>query len=355
MSIGIDIGKYSVKIVELSSTNNQVKVKKIGSLNTFADINKFNLEKISRSQLEGCVQELTKQLNINARKARTVVSSISGSVVDIREISTLDMSDEELSVSLELEAKKHIPLDGTDAIIDYHHLGNNTTEIDKINILLVSTTKNVIREHARLIKKSGFKPDIFDTDSIAIANTYKFNHGLSPKGADVILNIGNSTTSLIVWGENCPFFTRNIEISGDYFTNAMMRELRLDYQTAENLKFEKGINAFIEKNGENPEESLESNVSISIEKKTCFNEFCEDIKRTLRFYMKNNSHAFFNNFYITGGSSNIPGINEFIASVLDVKVLTFDPLQKISNDIQIDNPNQYSAAIGLALRGLDIE
>ena len=32
---------------------------------------------------------------------------VSGSLVDIRQISTLDMPDEELSVSLELEAKKH--------------------------------------------------------------------------------------------------------------------------------------------------------------------------------------------------------------------------------------------------------
>ena len=38
-------------------------------------------------------------------------------MVDIREIATLDMPDKELSVSLELEAKKHIPLDGTDPII----------------------------------------------------------------------------------------------------------------------------------------------------------------------------------------------------------------------------------------------
>ena len=51
----------------------------------------------------------------------------------------------------------------------------------------------------------------------------------------------------------------------------------------------------------------------------------------------------------------MPGINEFIAAALNVKVSTFDPLQKISNDIQIDNPNQYSSVIGLALRGLDIE
>ena len=68
-----------------------------------------------------------------------------------------------------------------------------------------------------------------------------------------------------------------------------------------------------------------------------------------------NNQAFFNHFYITGGSSEILGINDFIASALNVKVLTFDPLQKISNDIEIDNPNQYTTALGLALRGLDIE
>ncbi len=359
MSTGIDIGKYSTKIVELSLTKDEVAVKKIGTLNTFEDINKFDFEKISRSQLEACIQDLSKKMSINPRKAKNAISSISGTLVDIRQISTLDMPDEELSVSLELEAKKHIPLDGTDAIIDYHHLGTNDTEIDKINILLVSTTKNIVKDHANIIKNSGFRVETFDTDPIAIANMYKYNYGLTSEGADVILNIGNSSTTLIVWGQNFPFFTRNIEISGNHFTNEIMRELGVDYQTAENLKSEKGVNVFMEdKNTEEnleTEDSSESNFGISVEKRTCFNELCEDIKRTLRFYMKNNNQAFFNNFYITGGSAEILGINEFIASALNVNVVTFNPFQKISNDTQIDNPNQYTTALGLALRGLDIE
>ena len=239
----------------------------------------------------------------------------------------------------------------------------NNTEIDKINLLLVSTTKNIIREHASIMKNSGFRVDAFDADPIAIANMYKYNYGLTPEGADVILNIGGSTTNLIVWGKNFPFFTRNIEISGNYFTNEIMREFDLDYQNAENLKIEKGINAFTKSDNVDLDESTdlnesnnsESNFGISVEKKTCFNELCEDIKRTLRFYMKNNHQAFFNHFYITGGSAKIPGINDFIASALNVKVSTFDPLQKISNDIEVDNPNQYTTALGLALRGLDIE
>ena len=154
MSIGIDIGKYKIKIVELASNGNNIEIQKMGSFDVFENINKFDLEKISRSQLEASVYDLAQKLSINTKKAKDVVSSISGSMVDIREIVTLDMADQELSVSLELEAKKHIPLDGTDAIIDYHHLGVNNKEIDKINILLASTTKNIIKEHATLIKNA---------------------------------------------------------------------------------------------------------------------------------------------------------------------------------------------------------
>ena len=175
MSIGIDIGKYSIKIVELTSTNTDITVNKIGSMPVFSDINKFNLEKISRPQLEACLQDLSKTLSINPKKAINAVSSLPGSLVDIREISTLDMDDKELAVSLEFEAKKHIPLDGTDPIIDYYHLGANKKEIDKINIILTSTTKNIIKEHATLISNAGYKPNIFDTDPIAVSNLYKYN------------------------------------------------------------------------------------------------------------------------------------------------------------------------------------
>ena len=349
MSLGIDIGKYKIKIVELESNNDNIEIKKMGSFPVFEDINRFDLDKISRSQLEASTYDLAQKIGINTKKAKNIVSSISGAMVDIREIATLDMEDQELSISLELEAKKHIPLDGTDAIIDYHHLGVNNKEIDKINVLLASTTKNIIKEHATLVKNAGFKPNIFDSDPIAISNNYQFNNELPEEGTDVILNIGNSTTNLIVWGKNCPFFSRNIEIAGNYFNAEIMRQFNVDYKTAENMKFDKGVEVF------NEEESTDTeNIGIAVEKRTPFNEFAEEIKRTLRFYMKNNNQAFFNKFYITGGSASLPGIDNFIATTLNVKVELLDPTKNINNSITVKNLNQYTVAIGLALRGLDI-
>ena len=63
---------------------------------------------------------------------------------------------------------------------------------------------------------------------------------------------------------------------------------------------------------------------VSIEKRTVFNDLIEEIRKTLRFYMKSNNQSFFNTFYISGGCANIPGLKEFITSNLNVKIEELD-------------------------------
>ena len=347
MALGIDIGKYSIKMVQLSMNADKIKVEQIGILNTFDDLNKFNLDSLSKSQLSACIQDLANQMNIKQKKIKNIVTSLSGKSIDIRQITTLDMPDEELIVSLELEAKKHIPLDGTDAIIDYHHLGKNNSELDKIDVVLVTTTKSKITDHSKIVKSSGFKPGIFDADPIALSNLYEHCNNLPDDGADVILNIGHTSTTLIVWGKNSSYFTREIDIAGHQINQRIMQELNIDYKTADQEKNDKGINVF-----DTTENSNNTENNISIEKRTVFNDLIEEIRKTLRFYMKSNNQSFFNTFYISGGCANIPGLKEFITSNLNVKIEELDIFKNIENSFDIKNPEQYSLAIGLAIRGL---
>ncbi len=349
MSLGIDIGKYCIKIVQLSKSDTGVKVENIGQCNTFDDLNKFNLDNISKSQLSAAIQDLSKKLNINAKKTKNVISSLSGSAVDVRQLSILDMPDDELLVSLELEAKKHTPLDGTDAIIDYQHIGTSGSELDKIDVILVTTTKNKIKDHSEIVNSSGYKVPTYDADPIALSNIYQHSYDIPEKGADVILNIGHTSTTLVVWGKESSFFTREIEIGGHQINQSIIQNMNIDYSTATDLKEKKGVNAFESK----PEEETEENIGIAIEKKTIFNELVEEIRKTLRFYMKKNSQSFFNTFYLSGGCATIPGLKEFIGSNLNLKVELFDPLKNINNDIEIENPTQYTLALGLAIRNLE--
>ena len=351
MILGIDIGKYNIKIVQLSKKDNEIKIDNIGSYNTFDDLNKFNLDNISKSQLSAAIQELLKKLNINPKKVKKVISSLSGSAIDARQLTTLEMPDNELIVSLELEAKKHMPLDGTDAIIDFHHLGSSGNELDKINVILVTTTKNKIKDHASILNSAGLKPGIFDADPIALSNLYQWANELPEKGADVILNIGHSSTTLIALGKDSSFFTREIEIGGHEINTRIMRELNLDYKNATNEKELKGTKIF--ENFDDKKIANDSPSSIAIEKKTIFNDFADEIRKTLRFYLKKNNQSFFNTFYLCGGSAITPGLNDFISSNLNLNINYLDPLKNINNEIEIENPMQYSLAIGLALRGLE--
>ena len=71
-----------------------------------------------------------------------------------------------------------------------------------------------------------------------------------------------------------------------------MRKNELDYSQAEDLKREKGVN--ILENAQTPEES---GFSIQVSEKTIFTNFVEELRKSLRYYMKSNPEAFFNKIY----------------------------------------------------------
>ena len=78
MSLGLDIGKYSVKIVELEQRKDQqLAIKNIGEKNLFDDLNKFDHDKITKSQISACIQDLCKEMNIKPKKIKTLTSSLS--------------------------------------------------------------------------------------------------------------------------------------------------------------------------------------------------------------------------------------------------------------------------------------
>tara|TARA_B100000902_G_C27261539_1_gene891068 strand:- start:28 stop:1068 length:1041 start_codon:yes stop_codon:yes gene_type:complete len=345
MSFALDIGKFSIKIVELEKVNDKIKIVNLDSITIVEDLDTYNIDKLSKSQISASIQDLSSKLNIKPKKIKNLISSLPGTYVDTRQVSILDMPDNELLQALELEAKKHVPLDGTEAIIDYHHIGKDTHELDKINLLLTTTTKNHIKDHAEILKNSGFKPGIFDTDPIALCNLLQFSYDLPDTGANVILDIGHSSTSLIVFGNNTSYFSREIDIAGNQISKSLVRDNSIRYSEAEEKKHKEGINAF-------DSENEDSEDTISVEKRTILNDLVDEIRKTLRFYMKNNSQAFFNQFYLSGGCSKMIGLDGFIADSLNVKVEIINPLNKVEYDKTLDNPGEFSIAIALALRGL---
>mgnify|MGYP003997956493 CR=1 FL=1 len=350
MTIGIDFGYSQVKMVQLDKTSDGYSLQNIGIRPLVNDISKFNPETIGKSNWVAAIQDLCKSMKINPKRIKNVVSVISGSNVSVRQLSTMEMSKDELLSSLEFEAKKHIPMDGSEPILDYHVLGSDPKELDKILILLVATSRKLITFHNEILKESGVKHGIFEAEPVALANAYVGNNGLLSEGSDVILNIGNQNTTLVAWGKTQKFFTREINTAGHHFTQATAKALSISYKEAEDLKIEKGINSL----SSNADDSAgDSPFSLQMAEKTIYTTLTEEIRKTLRYYMKNSPQAFFNKFYLTGGSAALPGLVDSLSENLNMKVEILDPFEKIENADSIDNPAQYAIAIGAAIRGLE--
>ena len=128
MILGIDFGYYSVKLTII----NGQKIHAIGEKTLLDDYTMFDPDKIEVSHWVSAFQTLCEELKINIKKIDTVVSSISGTKVSIKPMTTLEVEEAELMNILTFEAKKHVPLDGTDAVIDFYHLGNNREKLDQI-------------------------------------------------------------------------------------------------------------------------------------------------------------------------------------------------------------------------------
>jgi len=350
MSIGIDFGYSNVKIVELSKSGANYKVEKIGIRPLTADLAKYNPEKIGKSQWVSAIQDLCKELNIQTKKSKIVISNLSGHHVSARQVTTLEMNHEELELTLELEAKKHIPLDGSDPILDFHIIGPSATELDKINVLLLATTKNIVEKHSDIMKDSGFKLGKYDTDSIALLNCYLNNNELPQTGVDVILNIGSSTTQMIIWGKTHPFFFREIEVSGYHFSKYIADKEKINFESAQQIMIEQGTNYSPPASDDSTDESSSF---IQVAEKTIYDQLVDDLRKTLRYYMKNNNQAFFNKFYVCGGSSRIPGLKEFIGDALNITLLELNPFENMDISEPVENVSQFAVATGLAIRGLE--
>ena len=119
MILSIDIGNSYVKIVQSEMNGSKLHILKAGSKFIKTDSKKIP-ESISQSQFVATINELCSELDIAPRKMKNIISGLTGKEASIKQLTTLEMTDEELGESLEFEAKKHIPLDGTEPILDYH-------------------------------------------------------------------------------------------------------------------------------------------------------------------------------------------------------------------------------------------
>ena len=79
MALGIDLGSFDSKMVELVESSDAVQAKTMGTRPIFSDISAYSTEKLNKSVWSNNIQQLCKEKKISIKKQKQVAFSIPSS------------------------------------------------------------------------------------------------------------------------------------------------------------------------------------------------------------------------------------------------------------------------------------
>ncbi len=322
-TIGLDIGSHSLKLIELEEQKGQVKLTKCA------------MKPLSK---EGIELDLKKLISTAKPSHKSVNISLSGPSVVVRYIEMPPMKKEELKSAIKFEAEKYIPFKINESIVDCAMLEKASSGPQRV--LLVATKKSDAGNLIELFKKVGLDINIIDVDSFALLNAFhRLKTGIKEDSTYALLNIGAKFSNMNIAANRSVHFTRDLLWGGQDITKRIEDAMNISAEEAEALKYVPG----------DKREEVVNVITPVLER------FSSQIRMSFDYY-ESQSGKGVDKLYISGGSSYLFNIVDFLQDSLGVDTLMWDPFQDIivadgARDKEVEGiPALFAVSMGLALR-----
>jgi len=330
--LALDIGSSEIKALEVQESGGGI------ALTGFASTKIGN-----QNETIYAIKEIIRHA---AFKSRRCVTSVSGRSVIVRYVSMAQMPEEDLRQAIKFEADKYIPFEVDEVVMDTQILEDSVGDASQpeMKVLLVAVRKSLIEEHLALLQEAGLQSQIIDVDAFALGNAFELRAasqgGLPPEKVVALIDIGANKTNINILKGSVSYFTREVYLAGNDFTEAVSRKFNLDTQEAERLKAEPGDQA-----PEVEEAILPTLDDLGNEIQLSFDYFENQFDRVVE------------EVYISGGSARLPGLQRAFEGAFEKSVVFWNPLESIEiRGDRIDlkalqqNAGQLAVGVGLAAR-----
>ncbi|MFA4818613.1 MAG: type IV pilus assembly protein PilM [Patescibacteria group bacterium] len=339
--LGVDIGTASIKMVELEAGANRTpRLVTYGRAENTKDFTKVDSEQ-DIGRIVATIKEVAKRANI---KAKRTVSALPTFVVFSSVISLPAMSQKELGSAVAWEARKFVPLPINEMTLDWKILNDEQgdkadTNSNNIRVLLTAAPQNVVKRYLDIFRRAGLDLLSLETEAFALERSLLGG----AKTNVMIVDLGAVGTDICVIEQGIPILNRSIDVGGFTLTKAIARSLNIDIKRAEQFKRDIGLNISSGGSGSIPQ-TIETSIGPII----------NEIKYTFNLYQGQSPHGI-EKIILTGGSSFLPHLTDYLESIFQLRVYIGDPWARISYPLDMkpildEIGPQFSSAIGLAMR-----
>jgi len=338
ISVGIDIGDNSVKLVALreDSIRQRHRLIKYGIKNYPPAEDKNGDHK--DDFLAATIKELYHEPRLDEKKVRV---ALSGNSIVVRYVSLPEMTLEEAKRCVKYEGDQHIPFSLDDVEIDCDILDKNGSSLNdgKMEIILAAVRKEAGQKLLDLLDKVGLTPVVVDVNSIAVINAFT-QAAVNGDGETVaVVHIGAGNSDISILQNGAPVFTRYIDIGGNELTSAISKGLGIEMTRAEELK-------------------ISGDTIVSPFAEAVFAAMARDIRSSFDYY-EGISGLDVSRLYLSGGGSLYEEGPGFLSSSLGIETDFWDPFSRVDtsgfkSDQKFKSLGRiFDVAIGLALRRVE--
>lgn len=336
MSVGVDIGTYAIKAVELKKKGSSYEVQRAASvLNSIGKV--LPVDQKGRAALVEQIYQFFQEYHFPMSGVNIAIPE---SYVSTKIISMPPLTDAELASAIGWQAEQYIPIPQEKLQLEYQVLFRPSKgSKDNMRVLLVGVEKDVIEQFSTLFVEAGIEIGALETQTLALFRALSFQ---KPDVPTLFVHIGASAMDFIVCKDGELAFVYSHPNGGALLTRSLERGLGFESQQAEEYKRTYGLN----------EQQLEGKLYQVMY--PVFKSFVGEVQKAVQYFGNEHPGSPVKRIVCSGGTALLPNFIPLLASTLGEEVSLFSPFGNMTmgQGLQVNEGDMptYSVAVGLALR-----
>ncbi len=338
--VGVDIGDYSVRAVEVSGLDKErptvVRYREIslpeGAVKD-GEVAEVNTVAAALKQLWAA----------GGFRSKKVVLGIGNAKVLVRDLTVPRLTSKEIRQSLPSHVQDMLPVPVGDALLDFYPISESTGEAGPVvHGLLVAAIKDVVVANVAAVQLAGLSPVAMDLIPFALSRLHAREHR---NGTLAFIDVGARTTHVVVTANGVPQFVRIIGSGGHNLTEALADRLSVTIEQARAIKWSLGLAA----GPIQPEQRVPAEIIHEVT-----GELLGSLRNTLNYFANTHPGLAFDGIVLSGGGTRLQGFAAALQEITRIPVVAANPFSSIelSPDLKKEGElesGSIAVALGLAL------
>lgn len=352
--MGIDIGTHSLKIAECQRAGEKVTLLNYEILRLPEGL--WTDQTLYAQELSLLIRNTLKRMGV---RSSDIITEIAGPWTVARHLVMPDLADDEMREAIRWGSKGDFPFSLEEAIIDFYKLKVLKQEEEKTEaeIIFAAATREVVEERVGLLKGAGLKPLFIANPPFSLMQTYRITQPVPWSETAVVIDLGHSSTQIIVLNQGELKFSREIGVAGDAFTQSLIgvyekdgQRSEIDEENAEEVKIKIGLSEEVE-----DDLVLEGVPVDQLQKRlwAVMDRLLLEVERSLNYYKSEFKDYDIQRILVTGGGSLLKGLPEALEKNLEIPIHFFKIpgsltlKKKINEDLFLRNIPFLTTLLGL--------